>query len=58
MDLYDYSTLANKWKFEQMERFAENTLQLFREQMEIRTNGKTPPAFSTERAKWKGFLAE
>ena len=41
-----------------MERFAENALQLFREQMEIRTNGKTPPAFSLERAKWKGFLAE
>ena len=26
--------------------------------MEIRTNGKTLPAFRLERAKWKGFLAE
>ena len=45
----------NKWEFEQMGRFAENALQLFREQMGIRTNGKTFSAFSVEKTKWEGL---
>ena len=37
--LLSYSTLSNKWKFEQMEISAKTALLFIREQMEIRTNG-------------------
>ena len=51
--MYPYSTFAKKWKFEQMEISAKTELLFFRDQMEIRTNGKTPPAFCAEKTKWK-----
>jgi hypothetical protein len=38
-----------------MGRIAENALQLFREQMGIRTNGKTFSAFCVEKTKWEGL---
>ena len=45
--------LANKWKFEQMEISAKTALLVFREQMEIRTNGNLPAALSLQKTKWK-----
>ena len=51
----NYSTFANKWEFEQMGRFAENALQLFREQMGIRTNGKICSDFFKQKTKWEDF---
>ena len=38
-----------------MGRFAENALQLFREQMGIRTNGKICSDFFKQKTKWEDF---
>ena len=50
-----YSTLANKWAFEQMEFLAEICLLTFREQMGIRTNGDFVWEIAKLSRKWKDF---
>ena len=50
-----YSTLANKWAFEQMEFLAEICLLTFREQMGIRTNGDSVPEVAELSRKWEDF---
>ena len=54
--LYEkYSTLANKWAFEQMGFSTENCLLTFREQMGFRTNGDSVPEIAKLSRKWGDF---
>ena len=51
-----YSTLANKWAFEQMVFFlAKNRLLTFREKMGIRENGNFDGRIAKRLRKWEDF---
>ena len=52
-----YSTLSNKWEFEQMGFCSKTNLQVFREQMGIRTNGNLKSENTHSDTKWEVFCS-
>ena len=52
-----YSTLSNKWEFEQMGICPKTSLQVFREQMGFRTNGNLESENTHSGTKWEVFCS-